>query len=196
MSRKLRPIDGMDYVVIAGSDPNLTFGVIRRELKGRVFDTRDAVLRRLRPVGGPPPAGGWPPTCYRSDVILPPGASDRLRDPKALCDAYEEEAFPGIKDLLIIVTLRFPQATTTLHEIWEDVRGFAASLAYERQVAAILAMHVPARAGKSGHPHLHILIPARRLERFSFGEFLRPLASDRGRDIIEAAWKTWSAKRE
>jgi hypothetical protein len=56
-------------------------------------------------------------------------------------------------------------------------------------------MHVPALAGKAGRwPHVHVMIPARRLERFGFGEFLPSLACDGGRDIVEAAWEAWLAE--
>lgn len=197
MARKLPPIVGMDYVAIPGSNPNLSFGVVRRELKGLTFNTGEAVLRRLRPVGG---IGGsheqWVATCYRADVLLPPGAEDRLTSAKALCEAYEDQAFVGIKDLLIIVTLRFPSFPGALHGIWEEVRAFALEFACTRSVAAVLAMHVPALAGRVGRwPHVHVMIPARRLERYGFGEFLRPLACDAGRDIFDDAWQTWSTRR-
>jgi hypothetical protein len=198
MARKLPPIAGMDYVAIPGMNPDLSFGVVRRELKGRVFETGEAVLRRLRPVGGlTKPEEVWVPTCYRSDVLLPPNAEDRLSDAKALCGAYEAQAFPGIKDLLIVVTLRFPATSAPLHDIWEDVRAFALDFVRSKGVAAILAMHVPALAGKAGRsPHVHIMIPARRLERYAFGEFLPNLACDAGRDTIETTWNSWSARRE
>jgi hypothetical protein len=187
----------MDYVAIPGSNPDLSFGVVRRELKGRVFNTIEAVLRRLRPLGATPhPEEDWLPTCYRADVLLPPGAEDRLSTPKALCEAYEAQAFPGIKDLLIVVTLRFPGAEQPLHEIWEEVRAFALDLARSKGVAAIVAMHVPALAGKPGRPvHGHIMLPARKLERYGFGEFLPSLACDGGREIVEKAWADRSTRR-
>jgi len=196
MARKLPPIVGMDYVAIPGTNPNLSFGVIRRELKGRVFHTGEAVLRRLRPVGN---VGGadqeWVPTCHRADILLPSGSEDRFKTAKALCSTYEEQAFHGIKDLLIVVTLRFPAAATPLHEIWEDVRAFALDFSRSRQVASILAMHVPALAGKSGRAlHVHILMPARKLERYGFGEFLPALACDKGREIVERAWAEHSTR--
>jgi hypothetical protein len=195
MGRQLPPIAGMDYVAIPGDNPDLSFGVIRRRLKGRSFDTRDCVLRRLRPIGERSPTSGeWVPTCYRLDVLLPPGADDRLRSPKALCDAYEAEAVPGIKDLLIVVTLRFPAPAVALHDIWEEVRAFALDFGRATGTACILIMHVPALTGRAGRPpHVHIMIPARKLERYGFGEFLPSLACDDGRHIIEAAW--WNCLR-
>lgn len=197
MARKLPPIVGMDYVAIPGSNPDLSFGVVRRELKGRVFDTGKAVLKRLRPVGGAlRPNEEWVPTCYRADVLLPSGAEDRLSTAQALCQAYEAQAFPGIKDLVIMVTVRFPAATMPLHEIWEEVRGFTLDFTRSKLVAAIIAMHVPALAGKSGRPlHAHIMIPARKLERYAFGEFLPSLACDAGREIVEKAWADRSTRR-
>ena len=196
MARKLPPIAGMDYVAIPGRNPALSFGVVRRELKGRVFETGEAVLRRLRPVGGvTKPEEAWIPTCYRSDVLLPPNAEDRLSEAKALCAAYEAQAFAGIKDLLIVATLRFPSDARPLHAIWEDVRAFAFEFVRARGVAAILAMHVPALAGKiGGSPHVHMMIPGRTVERYGFGEFLPHLACDAGRDIIESAWNAWAAR--
>lgn len=197
MGRPLPPIVGMDYVAIPGSNPDLSFGVVRRELKGHVFDTREAVLRRLRPLGPKLRADeDWVPTCYRADVLLPPGAEDRLSSAKELCEAYEAQAFPGIKDLVIVMTLRFPGAGQPLHEIWEEVRAFAYEITRSKGVAAIVAMHVPALAGKPGRPvHGHIMLPARKLERYGFGEFLPSLACDGGRDILEKAWAERSTQR-
>lgn len=195
MGRQLPPIAGMDYVAIPGDNPDLSFGVIRRRLKGRTFDTRECVLRRLRPIGGSSPTSEeWVPTCYRLDVLLPPGANDRLRSPKALCDAYEAEAVPSIKDLLIVVTVRSPAPAVALHEIWEEARAFALDFSRTTGTAAILIMHVPALTGRAGRPpHVHIMIPARKLERYGFGEFLPSLACDDGRHIVEAAWRKWLA---
>lgn len=197
MGRQLPPIVGMDYVAIPGTNPDLSFGVVRRELKGCAFDTGEAVLRRLRPVGAKPrPGEEWVPTCYRSDVLLPLGAEDRLNTAKALCEAYEAQAFSGIRDLLIMMTVRFPGAAEPLHEIWEEARAFALQLTRSKGVAAIVAMHVPALAGKPGRPvHAHIMLPARRLERFGFGEFLPSLACDGGREIVEKAWAERSTRR-
>lgn len=104
------------------------------------------------------------------------------------------QSFSAIRDLVVIVTLRFPevdQGRMRLHEAWRLGWGFADKLVHDHKVAVVGAMHVPAHAAKPGYPHLHLLIPARQLLPSGFGKFARPLATDEGRAIVEKAWVVW-----
>lgn len=133
-------------------------------------------------------------TCHKLDVQLPCGASDELWDPQRLAQAYDRQCFSGIRDLVVIVTLRFPEVDEgrmQLHEAWTLSQGFADQLVSDHGVAVVSAMHVPARAAKPGLPHVHLMIPARQLLPSGFGKFARPLATDEGRALVESAWVAW-----
>lgn len=189
---------GLDYSPITGVEDDVSFGVIQAE-PGRAENTAEvAVFRRLYPVLKPVDATlPWDqPSCFRHEVLLPAGASDELWDAQRLARAYDDQGF-SLKDLVVIVTLRFPEAETVpqtmkLHEAWERAREFTQKrLVAVYGVAAICVMHVPARAARFGAPHVHVLLPARELLPSGFGKFARPLASDEGREIMDREWAAW-----
>ncbi|MXO65962.1 hypothetical protein [Altericroceibacterium endophyticum] len=201
MAKKVKAPPGLDYEPVLGEMENLSFGVAQADPNNELTAER-FLGRRLFPVMKPHDMSlPWPqPTCHKFDVILPPGASDEFWDPQRLVKAYDRQCFNSIRDLVVIVTLRFAQVDvvpqiTRLHEVWELGRGFAANLVEEHSVAVVVVMHVPARAAKPGFPHLHLMIPARQLLPSGFGKFARPLATDEGRAIVEDAWKTWQGAR-
>lgn len=197
MARKVKAPPGLDYDPVMGEVEHVSFGVIQAD--GNTPLNAEAVIgRRVFPVMKPKDLSRpWPqPTCYRLDVVLPHGASDELSDPQRLAQAYDRQCFSAIRDLAVIVTLRFPQVDVMpqvmrLHEAWELGRGFAGELVRVHGVAAVAVMHVPARAAKPGLPHIHLLIPARVLLPSGFGKFAQPLASDEGRALVEEAWVRW-----
>jgi hypothetical protein len=176
---------GLDFVPVEGGPATMTFGVVRRQIgKGPVQTAHQAVLRRLCPGGAATLADSWQPNCYRCDVLLPPKAPDDCLDPKALCDLYEKHSFEGIKDLVVMATLRL-QSPDRLHQEWEAVRAFAHDrLCKERHLAVVAVMHLPVLVGSTNPPHIHLMMPARELHSFGFGELVRPLATDRGKQIL------------
>ena len=127
---------------------------------------------------------------------LAAGADDEWKDPQRLARAYDEQGF-SLKDLAVIVTLRFPEAEVLpqvmkLHDAWEAARAFTLErLVKVHGVAAVCVMHVPARAARPGAPHVHVLIPARAILATGFGKFVRPLATDEGRGVVDAEWAAW-----
>lgn len=200
MAKKIKPPPGLDYSPVLGEMENFSFGVGQAMGKGDEAMTAEKfVFRRMYPVDKPDDhRAPWVrPTCYDHDVLLPYGASDHLRDPQRLCRAYDEAALSTIRDLVVIITLRFPETETipqekTLHEAWEVSRAFALRrLVQDRGVAVIPCFHVPSRASAPGFPHVHLLVPARILLPSGFGLFAQPLASDEGRALIEAEWLDW-----
>lgn len=197
MVMKKIPAPGdLDFVPIpGGDDPNLVFGVVRRQVKDGPFRSVPAsVLRRLCPGRKVDAATPWMPTCYRWDVLLPPFANDEFLDPKRLCERYEEQACNNLKDLLVMITLRFPNPDR-LHRTWEDVREFALErLCHERNLAVIAAMHLPVEVGSTNPPHIHLMVPARELQCFGFGPFVRPLAADAGKGIVADEWADWQKR--
>lgn len=178
------------------------FGVIRATLAGNATTAHAAVFRRLFPVAAPAdPDKAWPkPTCFMHDVLLPRWANADYLDAQTLCRAYGAQGWEGVKDLVIIASFRMPETvseppTMTLATAYELVRSFAyRRLALDRKLATVIAMHVPGRAGSEGlPPHVHVMALARELGPAGFGSFVRPLATDAGRKIIEAEWTAWRA---
>lgn len=199
---------GLDYSPVMGDARTVSFGVIQTRLPQQKPDlTADvgtttaegAIFRRLFPIQKPAdPTRPWDkPTCAKWDVLLPEGASDDYLDPQQLARAYDRQAFGVIRDLLVIITLRFPEVdaalpTMKLHEAWELSRSFAnEKLVMERRLAVVPVLHVPGRAAKPGFPHVHLMTFARELLPSSFGMFSRSIASDEGRCIIDKEWAEW-----
>lgn len=203
MGARLPALPGLDYVPIPGTDPNFVFGVIRSTLSGVQNTASGAVFRRLFPVGKPEDLNKpWPrPTCYRYDVLLPDWAAADYIDPQALCRAYDQQAWDGVKDLVIIMNFRFPATVSSpptmgLHEAYELVRGFAYERLVARGMATVLAMHVPARAGIVGlPPHVHVHCLPRELRIDGFGAFFPELTRDSGREIVEREFEEWRGQR-
>lgn len=178
---------GLDFVAVPGGPECLTFGVGRRQIgSGPTQTIGKMISRRLCPGRTVALTEAWDPSCYRSDVLLPPNAMDECLDPRRLCELYEEQAFAGLKDLVVMATLRFPDPDR-LHHVWEDVRTFARErLCNQRHLAVVAAMHLPVTVGSTNPPHIHLMMPARELRSFGFGEFVRPLVSDQGKQILAA----------
>lgn len=194
--KKCPALGDLDYVPVPGGNPGLVFGVVRRQIKGGPIHTVPiSVLRRLCPGRKTDITAPWVPSCYRWDVLLPPQANDDCLDPKHLCEKYEEQAFDGLKDLLVMTTIRFPDADR-LHQIWEDVRSFTREhLCRNRNLAVIAAMHLPIQVGSTNPPHVHLMAMARELKSYGFGDLVRPFAADAGKAMIAAEWADWQTRR-
>jgi hypothetical protein len=199
MGTRRPPPPGLDYVPVAGDDPNFVFGVIRATLAGVPNSASNAVFRRLFPVARPESfEAPWPrPTCYRHDVLLPPWTSPDWVDPQALCQAYDRQCWVGVKDLAIIMNFRFPEALRrgseapriSLTEAYELVRGYCyEKIVLERGLATILAMHLPSLAGIDwSPPHVHACSLA-RVVGLGFEAFVPELTKDSSRKIFEREW--------
>jgi len=196
MAKKIKAPPGLDYDPVLGNLENFSFGIIQAKGSNESRQTAEAVIgKRLFPISRPADLSlPWPsPTCHRFDVLLPFGASDEFADAQHLSRAYDRQCYGDIRDLVVIITMRFPQidavpATMHLHEAWELGRSFATELVHEHQLAIIAIMHVPARAARPGLPHIHLMAPARVLLPSGFGKFARPLATVEGREIAEKCW--------
>lgn len=203
MGKKIKPPPGLDYAPVTGETKALSFGVAQAAADGGGTMTAETFIgRRLFPVEKPKNfSQPWgEPTAYKHDVLLPRGASDELRDPQRLCQSFDRECFGPIRDLVIIVTLRFPEAemipqVMCLHEAWEVSRSFALRrLCHDRGLAVVPVMHVPSMAARPGAPHVHLCIPARERLPSTWGKFTQPLASDQGRDLMDQEWMKWRAR--
>ncbi|MFW2828520.1 hypothetical protein [Sphingomonas sp. ID0503] len=153
MANKAKPPAGLDYVPVAGSNPNLSYGVIEAVNGDEPKRTLgDVILRRLFPTERPAPGSSWEGhTCEAWDIVLPREAPDAYRDLQALSQAYHLKAGEKILHLAAVVTLRFPEVEDPksrmhLHEAWELSRGLASTLTRKFDVACIVVLHVPARS--------------------------------------------------
>lgn len=203
MGTRIRTVPGLDYVPVPGSDPDLVFGVIRATLAGEPNTASGAIFRRLFPVAKPGNIDApWPkPTCFRHDVLVTPWAPADYIDPQALCRAYDTQCWDGVKDLVIIMNFRFPDAVSvdgkppmvSLHDAYELVRAYChQKLVMERGLATVLAMHLPSRAGVDfSPPHIHSMSLARRAGIEGFGSFIPELCKDSARRLIESEWSAW-----
>lgn len=198
-TKKHKAPPGLDYAPITGTREDLSFGIIQAAPGEKQTNTAEgAIFRRLYPILKPEDSAlPWlRPTCFRHDVLLPAGASDEWYDAQRLARAYDEQGF-SLKDLVVIVTLRFPEVEALpqelkLHEAWEMARAFTLErLVRVHRVAAVCVMHVPARAARPGAPHVHVLALAREVLPSGFGKFARPLAADEGRDVLDQEWAAW-----
>src|SRR3546814_16280250 len=106
-----------------------------------------SVLKRLCPAQKVDVAAPWVPSCYRWDVLLPPHANDEFLDPKLLCEKYEEQACNKLKDLLVMITLRFPNPDR-LHRSWDAVRAFALERLLRARTLAVQAHSEERRVGE------------------------------------------------
>ena len=201
MVKKMKvPPPGLDYRPVTGETENLSFGVIQADAEsgGTMNTAEGAVFKRMYPILRPddPKAPWLAPTCFMHSVQLPSGASDELWSAQRLARAYDEQGF-SLRDVIIIVTLRFPEAETVpqvlrLHEAWRMSQEFVQSrIVSVHRVAAISIMHVPARAARTGSPHVHVMIPAREVLPSGFGQFARPLGVDEGREVMDREWAAW-----
>lgn len=183
----------MEYVPITGSDKNVGFGVVRRRLGEITNNAERFVWKKLHPTMTYTAAAAWTPCCWRSDVLLPPGAPDIYDDAHRLTQQFEGRASPAIKDLIVMTTFRFPD-TSSLNANWERVRAFARQrLAIERRLPVVLAMHNPRAAGGANAAHIHVMALARQLDGAGFGTVARELTNDQGRDVLAGEWVDWTA---
>lgn len=203
MGKVHAPPPGLDYAPVSGEVENVSFGVAQAtDAAGDTMTAEEFIGKRLFPVNRPEDlTQAWPkPTCEKSDVILPRGAADHLWHPQDLARAYDRHTFNVIRDIAVILTLRFPEIeevpqTSKLHEAWELARNFAYErLAMERSLAVVAVMHVPSRNARPGFPHVHLIAPARVLLPSGFGKFARSIAVPEGRAVLEQEWASLFAK--
>lgn len=161
------------------------FGVLERNYNGRLNSATEFATVKLQPV--PPVIGGPLITAERAEVLLPADADDRFGDPFVLAAEVDRMAVAGKPALLCYVTLYYPQATR-LHHAWHDARSFAERLADDHEVATIVALHAPHRAGSSNPVHAHLLIVPRVLNALGLGKYQHLFCFARGQKELARLW--------
>lgn len=176
--------------VVAPIEPDFAFGVLRRTFNERTNDTVTFTRQKLHPIASAAAgARAWLPTAYRHDVLLPHDASDCLGSARILTETFEEQSRPDQRDLALVIKITLAD-DRPLHQGWESVRSYAhQALVRDRQLAVVLAMHVPRLSGmRSANPaHIHVIALSRELRDGVFGEF-STLTHDAGQVPLASEW--------
>lgn len=187
------------WLVLTGDDADrdatrVMYGCLRPSFRGH-RNSAAAFAAAKMTVGASPDTPLWTLTAARAEVLLPPGADDRLFDPRILMETVDAEVPVKAKALLAYLTFTFP--TPRLHEQYELVRDFTRRLIVDPfEVAALLVQHAPHRAGSASPPHVHVLIAGpRRLTPLGFGEWVMPLATDKAHALVGNAFREFQAGR-
>jgi hypothetical protein len=162
-------------------------GLIPGELDGKHNDTGEVIGRRLTLHDGSC-------SCRRHELLIPPHATEMLRDLDLIIQRYEDQRIPGTRDLMILFTVRF-EPGGTFHSQFELARSFAwAKLCVERKTPVVLVQHQPGLSGYvDGKAHVHMLIFARELHDSNFLGFT-PLVKSSPKVVLAAEWAAWLAQ--
>jgi len=193
------PANPHSWLVLTGDDADrdatrVMYGCLRPSFRGHRNSAAAFAAAKLT-VGAPPGTPPWTLTAARAEVLLPPGADDRLSDPHILMETVDAELPVKAKALLAYLTFTF--STPRLHEQYELVRDFTRRWIVDPfEVAALLVQHAPHRAGSASPPHVHVLIAGpRRLTPLGFGEWVMPLATDKAHALVGNAFRQFHADR-
>ena len=191
------PANPHSWLMLTGDDVDrdtlrVMYGCLRPVFRGRRNSAAAFAAAKLT-VGAPPDTPPWTLTAARAEVLLPPGADDRLADARALMETVDAELPVKAKALLAYFTFTFP--TTRLHEQYELVRDFTRRLIVDPfEVAALLVQHAPNRAGLFGAPHVHVLLAGpRRLTPLGLADWVTPLATDTAHALVGNAFRQFRA---
>ena len=194
------PANPHSWLVLIGDDANreatrVMYGCLRPSFRGHCNSAVLFAAAKLT-VGAPPETPPWTLTAARAEVLLPPGADDRLSDPRILMETIDAELPVKAKALLAYLTFTFP--TSRLHEQYVLVRDFTRRYIVDPfEVATLLVQHAPNRAGFGGAHHVHALVPGpRRLTPLGFGEWVMPLATDKAHALVGNAFRQFQVDRQ
>lgn len=184
MAKAKRASDAMRSTIftVPAIVPDVAFAVLRRNYLGHRNDARVYASNKLHPINPPLTLDDYRPE-VPYQVLLPDDAEDRLADPKLLFDDYEDKQVPNQSDLVTHVKLS--PRVRRLHHLFEDCRQFAMQeFVRKESLAVLLIMHVP----QLSPPHVHLLIPTRRLTPTGWSDFVQELARDGGCKRVSEAW--------
>ena len=172
------------YLNPLGNYPNFTFGVLRREFRGRQNSVLEFARLKLHPINLPAPGAPFSPTAARWEVLLPPKAGDEYRDPQFLFSSFDKHPLETRNGILSYITFRFPDVDR-LHVAFEKVRAFArAKFVLERQLPLLAVQHAPHLMGSPNPHHVHVLLLPRVLSGLGWGMPNDLLTSDQGQQAV------------
>lgn len=126
----------------------------------------------------------------RRDFVLPREAPKTINSIAEILAAFD--SVPPLRRDVMIEMKFILRPTTAPHLAYEAVREFARrQFAGQRGLAAMLVLHLPGRSGATGHNHIHLFVPARRLTPEGFGANAGRLVHDEGFEEVTAAWNEW-----
>lgn len=175
------------YVVDASDHPG--FRYIRHFWKenGLKSGIKTAVLAKLQPAGHP---------AARHDLLLPANAAGEYADLDYLLTRYDATQPLIERNAYLQYTVDLP-ADRPAHFGWEQVREWVMGyFVRELQLAALLVLHMPFRAGSANPSHVHILLPARRIGPDGFAFHARSSCSDEGFKDGLTSWTAFCASKE
>ena len=129
----------------------------------------------------------------RHDLLLPATAPGEYSDLDLLLARYDATQ-PSIERNGYAQFTIDLNSDLPLHGSWEEIRAWVRSYFVGRlQLAALMVLHAPFLAGSANDPHVHILIPARRLGANGFGLHARDVCCDEGNVEALADWNAFRA---
>ncbi|GFM29148.1 hypothetical protein [Novosphingobium sp. PY1] len=181
-----KPSAPEELSTFALSDPQFPrFRYLRNYWKtsGPKSGIKTKVMGKLRPAGH---------VALRHDVLLPHRAPGEYIDVEFLltrCDAtlprHEKTGFGQF-------TIDLPE-DLGWHVGWEKARSWAASYFVEQyQVPVILILHATSLSGSSNLPHVHAILPPRRLGANGFGAHVPGVCCDDGFELALLSWDDFS----
>lgn len=131
-------------------------------------------------------------TAFKHDVLLPERACGEYMDLEHLlarCDA----TFPrSEKTAYAQFTIDLPEHEGW-HVGWERVRSWAYDyFVRQYELPVIVILHATGLAGSSNQPHIHLIIPPRRLGANGFGAHVRGVGTDDGFMDALLSWLDYS----
>ncbi|WP_327752080.1 hypothetical protein VVT58_06480 [Sphingobium sp. SJ10-10] len=159
------------YVADASEHPGFRYARYFWRENGPKCGITTAVLAKLQPAGHP---------AARHDLLLPAAAAGEYADLDYLLTRYDATQPLIERNGYVQYTIDL-LSDRPVHAGWELVREWVmAYFVRELQLAALLVLHMPFRAGSANASHIHILIPARRIGPDGFGAHARSTCSDQG----------------
>ncbi|HEV7434337.1 hypothetical protein VHN57_26125 [Sphingobium sp. WW5] len=139
-----------------------------------------AVLAKLTPAGH---------EAARHDLLVPTNAPGEYAQLSYLLERYDA-THPAVEKTGYAQFTIDLSADRPLHVSWEDIRAWVLSyFVRELQLAVLMVLHVPYWAGSSNDPHVHLIVPARRLGANGFGLHARDVCCDNGCASALTSWQ-------
>ncbi|WP_454888202.1 hypothetical protein [Sphingobium herbicidovorans] len=174
------------YVADASDHPEFRYARYFWKENGLKCGIKTAVLAKLQPAGHP---------AARHDLLLPATAAGEYADLDYLLTRYDATQPLIERNAYVQYTVDLP-ADRPVHASWEQVREWVMGyFVRELQLAALLVLHMPFRAGSANASHVHILLPARRLGPDGFGCHARATCSDSGFKDGLTNWMAFQAMK-
>lgn len=198
----LSPSETADMVFIdpEGAFENFSFGILRRQLRGKLNDPVLYARAKLQPVRPDPVVaadGSWPVTAAAATLLVPAGVPDAHAVPQCLYPLYSQNLLKDEAAQLVSLTLRFPEPRFR-HEMMEEARAFALDrFVRARRLSTLVTLHLPGENGSGNLPHAHLVAVVREHHAWGFGAYVRTVTDKQAQARLFEEWREhrqrWSA---